>query len=167
MVKLKSKPLVSGLPLKIGKLQLRLAWDGAITAIMPNQNGLKTLSVNVGEVKATQRGRLVWAGLDQSFLFGEADKVKGAYTADISDGWVFFALEGEGAGDALARLVPVDLRREVMSFNQSIRTQLGHLQALIISTEKGYEIGVMSSFAQSAMHELETAMQTIAARSNY
>ncbi len=160
---LEETPMIGGLPLEMGALKLRLVEHDAITAVMSAKGERPALFVEIGEVKDTEHGPLVWAGQDQAFLFGSVEACEGAYLADISDGWVFFALEGEGAEHVMARLAPIELRKSKVFAGKSFRTQLGHLQALIVTSEKGYEIGVMSSFAKTAMHEIKEAMETVAA----
>lgn len=158
-------PLIDGLPVIIGALTLRDAQPDIITAISPFKGQEAAVKkalgawVEVGESAQTKHGRLVWSGQGQAFLFGKAE-IEGAACVDISDGWVCFALEGAGAYRVLERLAPIDLRNAKLG--ASFRTQLGHLMAMIIVTETGFEIGVMSSFAVSAKHEIESVMESLA-----
>lgn len=163
VAKLKARPLVDGLPLHIGSLELSVVQNETITAVLFSGNAPSELSVEPGRVKDTPYGRLVWSARNQAFLFGQAGDCDGCYSADISDGWVFFALKGEGSEDVLARLVPLDLRKSKVPEGRSFRTQLRHMEALIVTTSNGFEMGVMSSYAVTAKREIEEAMRTIAA----
>lgn len=162
---LKAVSLIKGLPVKIGTLTLRNAQPDAITAITAFKGQKAAVKkalggwVEAGETATTKLGRLVWSGMDQAFLFGHAG-IEHAACVDISDGWTFMALVGNDADRVLERLVPIDFRS--MKTGQVVRTQLGHLMAMIIVSDKGFDIGVMSSFAQSAKHEIESVMESLA-----
>ncbi len=160
-IKFEAQDLVQDLPITKGTLTLSLLEAPVITALMYSRDYSGEFLVKPSEVQRSQAGKLAWSSQNQAFLFGKTQAAKGLYIADISDGWVFFSLQGENAYRVLERLVPLDLRPVKAKPEQSFRTQMGHLQALIITTSTGYEIGVMSSFAQTARHELIEVIETI------
>ena len=70
---------------------------------------------------------------------------------------------GPQAADALMRLVPVDLHR--LTKGDAARAPLGHLQSVLICNAPGdFDILIFRSMARTAWHEIETAMQALAAR---
>ena len=110
--------------------------------------------------------RIVWAGREQAFLTGvEPPALEGAALTDQSDGWTVLTLAGAGAVDVLARLVPMDLRLGAFPVGQALRTQLNHMNVVILRTgDHAFEILGFRSMARTAWHELEAAMQMLAAR---
>ena len=150
-------PITSVAPLRVQ--------GGAVHAALEQSLGLGF----PGPGRALEAGaaRIAWAGHAQAFLLGTEppDSLRSiAALTDLSDGWVVLRLHGSGAGDVLARLVPVDLRADRFGADASARTLLGHIPALILGREDGFEVLVMRSFAYSAWHEIETAMRGLAAR---
>ncbi len=135
-------------------------------AVLPGQGkavarGLKTIGLAMPEPNsfAGKKGaRIVWAGREQAFLFGaEAPRLEGAAVTDQSDGWAVLALSGAAALDVLARLVPVDLRLTACPIGSALRTQVNHMNAVILRTgEHAFEIMVFRSMARTAWHDLET-----------
>ena len=131
--------------------------------------GLKTLGLAMPEPNsfAEKKGaRIVWTGRDQAFLTGvEPPALEGAALTDQSDGWAALALTGAGAVDVLARLVPVDLRLAAFPVGRAIRTQLNHMNVMILRAgDHAFEILGFRSMARTAWHELETTMHMVAAR---
>lgn len=108
--------------------------------------------------------RIVWTGRDQAFLIGDlpAGLAGLAALTDQSDGWICLALTGADAADCLMRLIPLDLR--AMQPGDAARAPLGHMQSVIMRLEAGFELLVFRSMAQTAWHEIETAMKALAAR---
>ena len=75
------------------------------------------------------------------------------------------SLSGAAAADVLARLVPLDLRLAACPVGTALRTQVNHMNAVILRTgDYGFEILVFRSMARTAWHELEAAMGMVAAR---
>ncbi len=106
---------------------------------------------------------IVWTGRDQAFLLGDLPEGLPAAVTDQSDGWARLRLEGPGAADVLARLVPVDLRG--MKPGQALRAPLNHMQAVLFCTEAGrIDLLVFRSMARTAWDEIAEAMQAVAAR---
>ena len=97
----------------------------------------------------------------------EPDASLGEYAAltDQSDGWAVVRLEGKGAGDVLARLVPLDLRPASFKRGHSARTDLAHMMASLTKVgENAFQIMVFRSMARTLVHDLKTAMEGVAAR---
>ena len=85
--------------------------------------------------------------------------------SDQSDGWVVLEVGGAGAVDVLARLVPADLRLAAFPVGRAIRSQLNHMNVVILrGGDHAFEIMVFRSMARTAWHELETTMHMVAAR---
>jgi heterotetrameric sarcosine oxidase gamma subunit len=131
--------------------------------------GLKTIGFAMPEPKrfAEKKGaRIVWTGRDQAFLIGaDCPTLEGAAVTDQSDGWTVLRLSGAGAVDVLARLVPLDLRLSACPVGTALRTQVNHMNAVILRVgDYDFEIMVFRSMARTAWHEVEAAMQMLAAR---
>ena len=110
--------------------------------------------------------RIVWTGREQAFLIGaEPPELSGAAVTDQTDGWAVLGVRGTGAVDALARLVPMDLRLTTFPVGRALRTQVNHMNAVILRVgDYAFEIMVFRSMARTAWHEIEAAMQMLAAR---
>jgi len=171
-----AKSALDGRSLTLGHVTLTEAEPGPITsvAVYPGQGkavakGLKTLGLAMPAPNsfAEKKGaRIVWTGREQAFLIGVAPPVlKGAAVTDQSDGWTVLALSGAGAVDVLARLVPLDLRLTACPVGTALRSQVNHMNAVILRTgDHAFEILVFRSMARTAWHEIEAAMQMLAAR---
>jgi sarcosine oxidase subunit gamma len=162
--------------LHLGGVTLAEAVAGPITsvALMPDgakavAKGLKTLGLTFPTPNSfveKKGARIVWTGRDQAFLMGvEPPALDGAAVTDQSDGWVVLAVSGVGAVDVLARLVPLDLRLQVFRVGQAVRTPVNQMNAVILRTgDYAFEVMVFRSMARTAWHEIEAAMQAVAAR---
>jgi heterotetrameric sarcosine oxidase gamma subunit len=171
-----AKSALEGRNLTLGTVTLAEVEVGPITsvAVLPGgakavAKGLKTLGLAMPEPNsfAEKKGaRIVWTGRDQAFLTGvEPPALEGAALTDQSDGWAALALTGAGAVDVLARLVPVDLRLAAFPVGRAIRTQLNHMNVVILRAgDHAFEILGFRSMARTAWHELETTMHMVAAR---
>ncbi len=160
----------------LGTVTLAEADVGPITsiAVLPGgakavAKGLKALGLAMPEPNASiekKGARIVWTGRDQAFLVGvEPPVLEGAAITDQSDGWTVLGVSGVGANDVLARLVPVDLRLQIFPAGKVLRTQLNHMNVVILRVgDYAFEIMVFRSMARTAWHELETTMQMVAAR---
>ena len=180
MANLIAKPPLDGLlPFSAGTCVLTEVLPDAITSIAPYQGQEKELSAALkkahdvdfpGPNRTSAKGETlcVWTGRGQAMLLGVADAGLAAHAAltDQSDGWAVMRLEGDAAEDVLARLVPVDLRAQVFPKGQTARTQLFHIACSITRTgANAFDIMVLRSFGASAVHDLETAMRSVAAQS--
>lgn len=178
MAKLIAKPATEGLlPLTIGTLTLSDASPKRLTAIAPYPGahaavaeGLRAAGLDwpmPDRVAKGAKGTCLWSGRDQAFLTelppeGLADH---AALTDLSDGWVALKLTGPDAAATLARLIPIDLSPRAFQEGASARTGLGHMSVLLHrSSNRSFTLYLFRSMAASAVHEIEGAMKSLAAR---
>jgi heterotetrameric sarcosine oxidase gamma subunit len=171
-----AKSALEGRRLTLGTVTLAEADPGPITsiAILPGQTkavakGLKPLGLAFPPPNSFARkkdAQIVWTGRDQAFVIGVAlPEMDGAAVTDQTDGWTTLALSGAGAVDVLARLVPVDLRLSACPVGTALRTQVNHMNAIILRTgDHSFDILVFRSMARTAWHELEDTMSMVSAR---
>jgi heterotetrameric sarcosine oxidase gamma subunit len=172
-----AKSALEGRSVTLGGVTLAEIEVGPITslALFPGgakaaAKGLKALGVAMPEPNAfaEKKGvRIVWTGRDQAFLIGvEPPAIEGAALTDQSDGWTVLSVNGMAGAEVLARLVPIDLRLVAFPVGRAMRTQLNHMNVVILrSGDYAFEIMVFRSMARTAWHEIEAAMQMLAARS--
>ena len=176
MPELIAKSALEGRSLTLGTVTLAEVEVGPISSVAVFPGGAKTvakglktlgLAMPAPNTFAGKNGaRIVWTGRDQAFLIGvEPPVLEGAALTAQSDGWAVLGLTGAGTVDVLARLVPVDLRLAAFPVGRAIRTQLNHMNVVILrSGDNAFEIMVFRSMARTAWHELETTMHMVAAR---
>ncbi len=177
MVSLIAKTPCAGLlPVSHGTVTLDEVVPEAITSVMPHKGQEQAVSETLkrtigtafpapGRAAGKAGARVVWSGARQALVLGAGVAVEGAAVTDQSDGWACLSLAGEGARDVLARLVPLDLRPEIFKTGHAARTLLGHMTcALWREGRDRYTILVFRSMARTAVHELETAMKSLAAQ---
>ena len=167
------------LPLTIGTVSVTEVDPGAIHAVSAFQGQAKSLSEAMkaahgmalpapNRAAGKSGARAVWFGPGQCMLLGPTpDPSLSPYAAvvDQSDAWAVVRLEGDGAEDVLARLVPVDLRPHHFKRGHTARTLLFHMNASITRVgEKAFQIMVFRSMAESLVHDLKRAMEGVAAR---
>ncbi|TCL09927.1 sarcosine oxidase subunit gamma [Shimia isoporae] len=167
------------LPVRAGDVTLIELDAGAMTSIAPFKGQEKAVSDALKSAhgmafpaanRATGKegARAIWFGQGQAILVGpEADASLGAMAAmtDQSDAWAVVRLEGEGAEDVLARLVPVDLRSSVFKRGHTARSMLQHMMVSITRVgDNAFQIMAFRSMARTLVHELEIAMKGVAAR---
>ena len=167
------------LPLEIGEVSLTEVSAGALTSIaafkgqdqalvkaMKAAHGLALPGPNRAVGK--DGNRAIWFARGQVMLVGpEPDPKLGRHAAltDQSDAWAVVRLEGAGAVDVLARLVPVDLRKSQFKRGHTVRTQVMHMMASITRVgEMAFQVMVFRSMAETLVHDLKTAMEGVAAR---
>ncbi len=159
--------------------RLTPAQPGFITSIQPFRGtgkacnealkaaGAPPLPAN-GRVRGKAELRLIWTGRGQFFLAGDraAPDTLAALAAlsDQTDGWAVMRLQGPDAAAVMARVCPLDLRRETFRRADAARTELAHMMAVVIGLPKGFEIMVMRSFARTAVERLHDAMTSVAAQ---
>jgi sarcosine oxidase subunit gamma len=172
-----AKSALEGRSFTLGGVTLAEVDPGSITsiAVFPGgtkaaAKGLKALGLVMPAPNsfAEKKGaRIVWTGRDQAFLTGVAPPaIEGAAVTDQTDGWAVLAVSGPGAIDVLARLVPLDLRLPQFPVGRVVRSQVNHMNAVILRTgDYSVEIMVFRSMARTAWHELVTTMHMVAARS--
>nr|WP_247676919.1 sarcosine oxidase subunit gamma [Leisingera sp. HS039] len=138
----------------------------ALSKALETAHGMAFPAANRATGKAGSRA--VWFGRDMALLMGLAPDAKLAGHAaltDQSDAWAVVRLEGAGAEDVLARLVPVDLRNQVFKRGHTARTELKHMMASVTRTgPQAFQIMVFRSMAKTLVHDLKTAMEAVAAR---
>ncbi|NIZ15397.1 sarcosine oxidase subunit gamma [Phaeobacter sp. HF9A] len=174
-----TSPCAGLLPLRIGGWALEEVPPGALTLIAPYKGQEQALSAALEAVHgmgfpapnrshAAREASLIWFGRAQALLIGPPaaeDLAPLAALTDVSDGWAMVRLEGAGAEDVLARLVPLDLRPQVFEIGHSARTELKHMMASITKVEENaFQIMVFRSLARTLVHDLKRAMEAVAAR---
>jgi sarcosine oxidase subunit gamma len=112
--------------------------------------------------------RAIWFGREQALLMGvvpDKNLAKHAALTDQSDAWVVTMLSGAQATDVLARLTPIDLRDGHFKRGHTARSDLMHMNASITRTgADSFMIVVFRSMAQTLLHDIQTAMEGVAAR---
>ena len=180
MVELKAKSPMAGLaPTTIGSVSLSemdlspmtslapwKAQGASLSAVMEKAHGVGY--PEPGQALFSGDVRAIWFGRDMALLTGvvpdAALSTCGALT-DQSDAWAAVRLEGAGAEDVLARLVPVDLRVAQFGPGATARTELAHMAASVTRLEDGaFLVMVFRSMAQTLLHDLKSAMEAVAAR---
>ncbi|TMV08042.1 sarcosine oxidase subunit gamma [Ruegeria sediminis] len=180
MDKLIAKSPCEGLlPLTVGSVTLTEEEPGVMTSVAPYKGCEEALSEALKAAhgmgypaanRATGRAgsRAVWFGHGQAMLIGpvpDATLSEHAAIVDQSDAWAVVRLEGEGAEDVLARLVPVDLRAAHFKRGHTVRSLLFHMTASITRVgDTAFQIMVFRSMAETLVHDLKTAMEGVAAR---
>ena len=120
--------------------------------------------------RATRKAgaRAIWFGREQALLVGidpDASLAKHAALTDQSDAWAVTTLTGLQATDVLARLTPLDLRDAHFKRGHTARSDLMHMNASITRTgADSFMILVFRSMAQTLLHDIQTAMEGVAAR---
>ena len=118
-------------------------------------------------VTADGTRQMVWTARDQAFLIGPLPDGLAAHAAltDQSDGWAHLQISGVGSEAVLARLIAIDLSLAAFPAGHVARTPLNHMNAVLIRDgAAAFTLLVFRSMARSAWHEIEGAMQAVAAR---
>lgn len=140
--------------------------DKALSSALKTAHGMALPGVN--RATGRQGARAVWFGQGQMMLIGpKPDTSLAAHAAltDQSDAWAMVRLEGVGAEDVLARLVPLDLRQSNFRRGHTARSQLQHLMVSVTRvSDNAFVILAFRSMAATLVHDLETAMRGVAAR---
>lgn len=164
------------LPVEVEGARLSEVVPDAITSVAPfhgQENAVSAaLEAAVGgafpkpnRTTGKDGARVIWTGPGQAMVLGPAVAPQGAAVTDQSDAWAVLRLEGPLADAALARLVPVDLRRVRFRTGHTVRTQLRHMTCSLTRVGAGaFEVMVFRSMAGTAVEEIERAMQTVAAQ---
>lgn len=170
-------PLAGLSPFATGDLTCSEVAFAAITSVSPFKGQEAAVSEAMkaqvgaafsapGRTTGRAHARAVWSGRGQALVLGVAlEPIKGAAMTDQTDAWACVALDGPGARDVLARLVPLDLRDGVFAQGHATRTLIGHMHAVLMRTGPDrYGIMVFRSMARTLAHELKSAMEAVAAR---
>ena len=181
MTELKAlSPAAGLLPLTIGSVTLRENEMSALTLIAPYKGQEAALGKALeaahglgwpaaGATSENGAARLVWFGRNAALLVGvePAGKLaKHAALTDQSDAWSSVTLEGAAARDVLARLTPVDLRDTAFAVGATARTEVFHMACSITRLDaESWQIMGFRSMAKTLVHDLQVAMEGVAARS--
>jgi heterotetrameric sarcosine oxidase gamma subunit len=165
-------------PITIGSVTLAEWALPRLTSVAPFQGqdramakALKSMGLTFpgpnATVQSKGQGSLIWTGHNQAFLL-DADPAPLAGLAaltDQSDGWGGLTLAGSTAPAVLARLIPLDLRIAAFPQGRVVRTALNHMNLILMRAEAyAFHLLVFRSMARTAWHEVEQAMQMVAAR---
>lgn len=121
-----------------------------------------------GRATGKAGARAIWFGREMVLLAGpEPDAALNAYAALTvqSDAWACVTLTGAGVEDVLARLVPLDVSPETFKRGHTARTMIQHMNGSV--TRIGADtflLMVFRSMAGTLLHDLERAMESVAAR---
>lgn len=163
-----AKSALDGRSLTLAGTTLAEAAIGALTSIAPFPGQTDATAAALGHAfpaPNTTCGPLMWTGRDQAFLMGTPPDLTGvAACTDQTGGWTALRLTGPHAADALMRIAPIDLRAHSFPPGTCTRTALNHMAAIILRDADGYLILTFRSMAETAWHELETALRALAAR---
>ncbi|WP_372893448.1 sarcosine oxidase subunit gamma [Rhodosalinus sp.] len=172
-------PCAGLLPRRAGAMRLEEVEPGRITSLMPGPGQAGALDAALraahgvgwpapGAAHLSETASMIWTGMDQAMLIGPApDPSLAAQAAltDQSDAWAVVELSGDAGPEALARLVPVDLRAHVFAEGATARTLLGHMSVSITRTgPERLRIMAFRSMAGTLVHEVHEAMESVAAR---
>lgn len=180
MARLIAKSATEGLlPLTVGSLTLSDATPARITAVAPYPGRETAADAVLGALGlgwpaanravTSAKAAILWSGRSQAFLLDDPPKglAEAAALTDLSDGWVALALEGPPAVEALARLVPLDLSAAAFPQGATARSALGHMMLLLHRAgPQRFHVFVFRSMVRTAVHELEVAMKSVAARAS-
>ena len=172
-------PCAGLLPRRAGAMRLEEVEPGRITSLMPGPGQAAALDgalraahgvgwPDPGTAHFGDEAAVIWTGLEQAMLVGPAPDpalAEHAALTDQSDAWAVVELSGDAGPEALARLVPVDLRAHVFAEGATARTLLGHMSVSITRTgPERLRIMAFRSMAGTLVHELHAAMESVAAR---
>lgn len=165
MIDLIAKSPAEGLlPVTIGVLTLSEMPQAKIHSIAPLERAKARGFPDVGRSVAYKGGRLLWSAHGQYFVIGaQPPKLQAAIT-DQSDAWCHVSLTGAPAVAVMARFCPLDVAK--MADGDVARSLVGHMSALIIRTDEGFELMVFRAFAKTLVHELSEAMTSLNAQEN-
>ncbi|MFW8634377.1 sarcosine oxidase subunit gamma [Cribrihabitans pelagius] len=180
MAELTAKSACLGLlPAAIGGMRLSEEHLGTMWSIAPYKGRREALGaameaahgVGFPDPNRALQGQGVealWFGREMALLIGaapDASLAEHAALTDQSDAWAVVRLEGAGAEDVLARLVPVDLRARQFAQGRTLRSELKHMMASVTRVgPDAFRIMVFRSMTQTLVHDLKTAMEALAAR---
>ena len=111
--------------------------------------------------------RCVWFGQQYLLMGPKPDQSlnKVARLTNVSDGYAVARLQGTESERVLARLVPINVSRNVFKRGQTARTLIQHMHgSLTRVSDTSFQIIVLRSMALNLVHDIERAMQSIAAR---
>lgn len=140
--------------------------DGAVSEALRTSHGMALPKAN--RSSGSTKARAIWFDHRHVLLLGPAPDPtlrQHAALTDQSDGWAVVRLEGAAARACLARLVPADLSTRAMKRGGTLRTSLHHMSVSITHVgEQAFQIMALRSMAKTLVHDLQTAMESVAAR---
>ena len=140
--------------------------DKACSDLMKAAHGMALPAPNRATGK--EGARAIWFGRGMALLCGpEPDAKLASYAAvtDQSDAWTVVSVSGADTVEVLARMIPIDLRAATFKRGHTARTMIQHMTGSITRVGPDrFLIMVFRSMADTLMHDLETAMESIAAR---
>ncbi|MFL4470206.1 sarcosine oxidase subunit gamma [Tateyamaria armeniaca] len=181
MAELIAKSPLDGLEDKtIGTVTLAEVDLGVLTSIAPYKGQSEALGDALksahaiampAPLRATGKdgARAIWFGRDMFLLAGpmpDAGLAQHAALTDQSDAWTCVHLSGAQVEDVLACVSPVDVSLATFKRGHAARTQIQHMNGSL--TRIGMDaflILVFRSMAGTLLHDLERAMESVAARS--
>lgn len=168
MPELLAKSALDGRTITLAGTTLAEAYIGPLTSIAPFPGQTEATGAALGHAfpePNTTSGPLLWAGRDLAMLLGTAPDLTGlAATTDQTGGWCALRLTGPHAADALMRYTPLDLREKSFPPGTCTRAPLNHMSMILAREADGFLILIFRSMAQTAWHELETALHALHAR---
>ncbi len=174
-----TSPCAGLLPLSIGTMTASEEPLAALTSIAAFKGQEDALSEMLktahgmgwpkpGRTTGKEGARALWFGQGQALLVGPAPDpglARHAALTDQSDAWAVVRLSGAGSQAVLARLTPLDLRRGSFKRGHTARTEIAHMMGSLTRLgEEAFLILVFRSMAATLAHDLEAAMQAVAAR---
>ncbi|MEO0389389.1 MAG: sarcosine oxidase subunit gamma [Pseudomonadota bacterium] len=170
-----TSPAAGLLPVTIGTCTLQEVDLGTLTSVAPYKGAADVLKDAHGMAfpapnRATGKdgARAIWFGRDMALLAGPAPDpalAQHAALTDQSDAWTCVTLSGPDAEDALARLVPVDLRAAQFKRGHTVRSQLQHVGVSVTRTGADtFLILGFRSMAGTLVHDIVEALESVAAR---
>ncbi len=180
MAELIAKTPLEGMETRtIGSVTVAEANLGTLTSIAPFKGQDKDAKTVLKDkhglawpapLRATGKegARAIWFGRDMVLLAGPVpDEALGQNAAltDQSDAWVAVQLSGAAVENVLARIVPVDVSAAAFKRGHTARTQVQHMNGSLTRIgADSFLILVFRSMAGTLVHDLERAMESVAAR---
>ena len=172
------KAVEKNFPLKIGTVSVEEVQTSLFTVgvhkkipknlatAMKSVTGLDWPSVR--QIKSKASISLMWFDHTHVAIMGITPTSKLeeiARVTDVSDAWYIVDLDGIDVRKVLSRVTPIDIRENQFQTGITQRADLMHMQASISCTaEHSFRIMVFRSMAQTFVHEILVAMESVAAR---
>lgn len=163
----------SMLPLSVGALSLSEIPEREMHSIAPFKVGgvsdalQEAVGVGLPEIGCSvAKGsvQVLWVARGQYFLIGALPPKLSAAISGQSDAWCAVSLSGKGAQDVMARLCPLEVC--AMGEGDVARSLIGHMSAIIVKREAGFEIMVFRAFAKTLVHEVHAVMMSVQAQAD-